>query len=96
VVRETHALPSVPALVEPPALSAPRLIHVKHLPIVQPAVVALHRKRERGTHAVPYSVDRVDRHRTARHGGRAAWKFGSKGRVTKFIVLTKLNCVQWA
>ena len=63
VARKHHALAAVPALVEPPARPAPRLVHVEHLPVAQRAPVALLGEAERRAHAVPQPVGLV------RHGG---------------------------
>jgi hypothetical protein len=61
--RKHHAPAAVPALVEPPARPAPRLVHVEHLPVAQRAPVALLGEAERRAHAVPQPVGLV------RHGG---------------------------
>jgi hypothetical protein len=63
VARKHHALAAVLALVEPPARPAPRLVHVKHLPVAQRAPVALLGEAERSAHALPQPVGLV------RHGG---------------------------
>ena len=62
IPRKHHAVAALPALVEPSARLAPRLVDVEHLPVVERAPVALLGEGEGRAHAVPQPVGVVGRH----------------------------------
>jgi hypothetical protein len=85
VARKHHAPAAVLALVEPPARAAPRLVHVKHLPVVQRAPVALLGEAERRAHAVPQPVGLI------RHGGAGRGDGACKGGEWFFLTRPYIN-----